>query len=110
MQKQYMEMNVKLPFKMIKRKNWYVAKCPVLDVSSQGENEKKAKENLIEALSVFLFTCIENGTLDAVLKECGFSAIQTPSRKKKLNIPKSEYVNIPIHLLTSQSRQSRCRA
>ena len=103
-------MSVKLPFKMIKRKNWYVAKCPVLDVSSQGDNEKKAKDNLIEALSLFLFTCFENGTLDAVLKECGFSAVPIPGKRKLPKTPKSEYIDIPLHLLASSSCQNRCHA
>lgn len=103
-------MNVKLPFKMIKRKNWYVAKCQVLDVSSQGENEKKAKENLIEALSLFLFTCFENGTLDAVLKECGFSAVPLPMKRKLQRTQKAEYIDIPLHLLASSSGQNRCHA
>ena len=67
-----MIMEIKLPAKIIKKSKWYVASCTVLDVSSQGSTEKKAKNNLIEALSLFFISCIERNTLDAVLKECGF--------------------------------------
>jgi len=41
-------------------------------VHSQGKTEVQAKKNLIEALSLFLESCHERGTLDAMLKECGF--------------------------------------
>ena len=47
-------MNVKLPIEMLKRERWYVASCPALDVASQGETIKKAKDNLSEAVSLFL--------------------------------------------------------
>ena len=101
------EMNMKLPVKLIKRKNWYIANCPVLDVASQGETPTKAKKNLVEALSVFLITCLESGTLSAVLHECGFKP--SPAKKSK-QTRKEDYVNIPIHLLSNQSCQSRCHA
>ena len=47
-------MNVKLPVEILKRERWYVASCPALDVASQGETIKKAKDNLNEAVSLFL--------------------------------------------------------
>ena len=50
----------------------YIAHCPALDVFSQGETEAAAVENLAEALQLFVESCRERGTLDAVLKECGF--------------------------------------
>jgi predicted RNase H-like HicB family nuclease len=59
----------KSPCKLTKRKNWTLASCPVLDVHSQGETETQAKKNLAEALSLFLISCYERGTLDAVLKQ-----------------------------------------
>lgn len=100
-------MNFKLPVKLIKRKNWYVANCPVLDVSSQGDTPSKAKKNLKAALSVFFITCIEQGTLDAVLQECGFEPIYG---KKGFDAQKSDYVNIPIPMIASQPFPIRCPA
>lgn len=106
-----LELKLKLPFKLIKRKNWYVASCPALDVASQGETPAKAKKNLIEALSVFFVTCIEQDTLTEVLKECGFMSVQLPSIKKKSNVAsKADYVDIPLYLLASQTCQDRCHA
>jgi len=57
-----------LPIKYTKRKSWILASCPILDMHSQGETEKKAKKNLEEALSLFFVSCFERGTLDVVLK------------------------------------------
>ncbi len=89
---------VKLPVKFIKKRKWYVATCPALDVVTQGETKKKAKENLAEALLLFMETCLENGTLDTVLKQCGFRPAKR--KLKKLARP-PEYLNIPIPLISS---------
>ena len=51
----------------------YVSYCPALDVYSQGDSEDEASANLIEALQLFLQSCYERGTLDAVMKERGFT-------------------------------------
>jgi predicted RNase H-like HicB family nuclease len=107
MPREEIEMIIKLPIKIIKRKKWYVADCPVLDVASQGDTANKAKKNLIEALSVFLATCIEHGTLDDVMKQCGFKPVKA-SEKKAVSVKPSDYVNIPIHLLSSESYRGRC--
>jgi predicted RNase H-like HicB family nuclease len=101
-------MTFKLPIKLVKRKNWYLAKCPALDVASQGETPEKAKENLIEAISLFVLTCMENGTFESVLKDCGFSPVLKPIKKETAQLPKSEYVDIPIHLLTSEAHKYKC--
>ena len=52
----------------------WIASCPLLDVASHGENRKEAQAMLGEALGAFLFTCYDMGTLDEVLRECGFEA------------------------------------
>jgi len=79
---------VMLPFGLTKRRKHYLASCLILDVHSQGETSEKAKSNLTEALSLFLISCLERNTLDAVLKECGFkvasiSRATKTSRQKK---------------------------
>jgi predicted RNase H-like HicB family nuclease len=100
------EMEFKLPIKYVAKKKHVVASCPVLDVASQGETEQKARVNLIEALTLFLTTCIEMGTLDDVLKQCGFR----PSASGTIEIPEKDYINIPIYLLTDQAGTKHCRA
>ncbi len=102
-------MTVRLPFKIRKKGKLYISSCPALDVFSQGRTQKEAKKNLIEALEAFLTACIEHGTLDDVLKECGLKPYTPPARKKPL-VKKADYVNIPIHLLTQTSAAKQCRA
>ncbi len=104
--------SAQLPLKLTKRKKWVVASCPILDVRSQGETEEKAKKNLIEALSLFFISCFERGTLDSVLKKCGFK----PSREKITPKPgkrrkSKNYIDVPIPFLVKQgSHQSGCHA
>jgi len=90
-------LNVQLSVIILKKEKWYLAGCPALDVFSQGETEQKAEDNLKEALCLFLTSCIERGTLDAVLKECGFRLTANPSKKDK-----ERYITIPIHLLSDR--------
>ena len=104
------EFNVKLPFTITKRAKWFLATCPILDVHSQGETEEKAKKNLVEATSLFLISCIERGTLDEVLKKCGFTPIHPISGPIK-TIPamgNENYINVPIPYLIEPS--SACHA
>ena len=62
----------------------YIAHCPSLDVFSQGGTREKAIENLVEALQLFLESCRERGTLDAVLADCGFEeeAVSSPIERR----------------------------
>ena len=107
--KKNMVMEIKLPAKITKKSKWYVASCLVLNISSQGETEKKAKNNLIEALTLFFISCIERNALDAVLKECGFKKATTyPATPKERKIKKEDYVNIPLNLLSTKSKTEQC--
>lgn len=63
--------NLQVPVRFAKSEDekWYIAYSSVFDLSSQGKTEKKALENLSDALSLFFVSCIERGTFDAVMKE-----------------------------------------
>jgi predicted RNase H-like HicB family nuclease len=92
------EFKVKLPFKITKRPKWFLASCPILDVHSQGPTEEIAKKNLVEAISLFLISCFERGTLDEVLKKCGFAPIHgTPAPMRTASTMGHEnYISVPI--------------
>jgi predicted RNase H-like HicB family nuclease len=89
---QKIEFVARLPFALAKRKNHFLASCRILDIHSQGETEKKAKENLAEALFLFFISCIQRNTLDAVLKECGFEL----GNKIIGKTTRTKYIDIPI--------------
>lgn len=82
-----------MPIVYKRSKGRVVASCPPLDLHSQGRIKKEAKDNLEEALSLFFLSCFERGTLEDVLKQCGF----TPSRKivRKKVVESSAQFNPP---------------
>ncbi len=72
MSKMIVEMKWRLPFTISKEGDMFLSWCPIVDVYSQGDTEQEAKDNLIDALSLFFISCFERNTLDEVLKDCGF--------------------------------------
>ena len=105
------EFRITLPIKITKKKKWFVASCPILDVHSQGETETKARNNLKDALSLFFISCFERGTLDSVLKNSGFRAVHlSPIRRKQPSVIPQDHVNVPIPFLVSQMSDRECRA
>ena len=106
------QFNLKLPVKITKKHKWHVASCPILDVHSQGETETKAKNNLREALTLFFISCFERGTLEDVLKQCGFKAVRPPvAQPAKRSVKSSEsYINIPIPFIVNQDNPAACHA
>lgn len=69
-----LSLELTVPVSLKKEGEFYIASCPVLDVHSQGGTERKAMENLREAMTLFLETCFEMGTLGKVLEETGVHA------------------------------------
>ena len=99
--------SIHLPAVIEKKKKWYIARCPVLDVYSQGETEEQAKKNLSEALAMFLISCHERGTLDAVLKDCGFAPDYSLAQE---TVDLAEYIDVPIPFLVNIADSKQCRA
>ncbi len=59
---------------IIKRKGgWHVARCPLLDLTTQGRSAEEAQRNLREATDLFLTSCLERGTLDRAMRELGIT-------------------------------------
>lgn len=71
----------------------WVSYNPELDVASCGPTEKKAKENLKEAIDSVLSGAKEDGNLKDLLKEAGFDL-----RRGKIKPPKIifEEVSFPL--------------
>ncbi len=70
------EVRVQLPFKVQPEDGHFVSICPALQVYSQGPDEAKALSNLEEAVTLFIESCYERGTLNQVMKDCGFYQTQ----------------------------------
>jgi predicted RNase H-like HicB family nuclease len=56
--------------------NLWVTGCPLLDLYSQGSSENDAKRSLREAILLWVENCVERGTLDQALRECGFQSVR----------------------------------
>jgi predicted RNase H-like HicB family nuclease len=65
-------MEFKVPARIRKKGKWFISSCPLLDVHSQGHAREEAERNLVDALSSFLISCYERGTLEEVLRDAGF--------------------------------------
>ena len=105
------KIDIRLPVRIEQKEKWYVSSCPVLDVFSQGSNPKEARDNLIEAVTLFLVTCLEHGTLETVLRECGFDTVSgSITEASGPAEDKNEYMDIPLYLLSNPSGQARCHA
>lgn len=50
----------------------FVSHAPELDVASCGDTEKEARENIVEAVSLFLKEARKMGTIKQILAEAGF--------------------------------------
>jgi len=92
-----------IPVVVKKKDKWFTASCPILDVISQGDTEEDAKTHLAEALSLFLISCYERGTLDAVLKACGFQ----PAYQANQGIiaeTSEDYIDVPLPFIVDAAR------
>lgn len=46
-----MKTQVPLPIVITKEGKWFVASCPLLDIATQGKNEKEVKENMEDLIN-----------------------------------------------------------
>ncbi len=63
-----------MPAVVKKRRRWYLAACPPLDIASQGETKQNALDNLRDAIHGFLADCHERGTLSSILNQAEFAS------------------------------------
>jgi predicted RNase H-like HicB family nuclease len=98
-----------LPVQYKQDGEWVVVLCPTLDVASQGRTHKAAHAAIIEAVSLFLETCFEMGTLGEVLRNQGFTQMQPPSGGRAR--AQQEMIEVPMELVAhAQTRADRPRA
>lgn len=100
--KRVVRFTMSVPASVRKENKWFYSSCDELDVHSQGKTEKKAIDNLIEALQLFLETSYEQGTLDQVLRERGF----VPERNAK-NAADERMVEVSLSLIADQHAEAR---
>ncbi len=67
---------ISFPIDVKKEVRYYVASCPILDVWACGKTQTDAVKNLKDTLQLFLAHCFDHGTLEMVLKGCGFTSLK----------------------------------
>lgn len=66
-------MQIKFSLHIWQEGKMFVAYTPQLDISSCGETLDEAKNNLLEAVNIFLKETTKMGTLKDILEEAGFT-------------------------------------
>ena len=89
-----LKFELSVPITIFQEDDGFVSHCPVLDLSSQGTSTEEARENLIEAITGFVITCYEMGTLSKIFKECGF----IPVSRNEIDSMETDgdFINIPL--------------
>ena len=64
-------MNLGFTVRILKEEGTFIARVPELDVSSCGDTEADARQNIADAVQGFLETAREQGTLNDILQEAG---------------------------------------
>ena len=93
-----------------KENDIYYICSDAFDIHSQGYSEDEAKENIIEAIQLFIESCYERGVLSEALKELGFEPDREHGRIglqqafSMLQVPEdsgSMMVDVPLPLLVA---------
>ncbi len=96
-----------LPVEYAKEDGVVVASCDKIGVYSQGCTFSEARKNIEEAVNLFLLTCFEMGTLDEVLKECGFAPLSNGQVDNDAN--GSEMIDVVLPFIAARQNKE-CRA
>ena len=79
-------MKLKMTMEIWEKPDWFIAKCPELDIVAQGLTIEEAKDNLNEVIQLQFEEMLEMGTLEEFLEECGYKV------ENDMAIPSSEMV------------------
>ncbi|HEX3355951.1 MAG TPA: hypothetical protein VHS31_03125 [Tepidisphaeraceae bacterium] len=66
-------MNIETTTRVWREGKQFIAHALPLDVASAGDSPEAARRALQEAVELFIATAREQGTLDDVLEECGYT-------------------------------------
>jgi predicted RNase H-like HicB family nuclease len=93
---------VSFPIEVKKEVRYYFASCPTLDVWACGKTQQSAVESLKDTLQLFLTYCVDHGTLETVLKGCGFTSLKkslcqdSAMRLNEIDIPLPFVIDQPL--------------
>ncbi len=91
--------NIEFPVLIEEKEGYFSASCGSLDIYAEGSTHNEAKNHILEALEVFVSTCVEMGTLEQVLRDSGYRTVHEVRAAPDLN---EELVNVPLSLLAAK--------
>ena len=103
------KIEIKVPVKITEKDNVFVSHCPVLDVASQRNTAQEARENFVEAVTAFLLTCFDMGTLAEVLKSCGSEHVEPSTVSHFPATDDADLIDIPLPFIIDNS-SAECHA
>lgn len=86
-------MILKIPFIMRKDEGKFVAECIDLNIVTQGDTLKEARQNVMNAITLHLKSADELGMLDEELEKLGVI-----KKKNKLEMPQRELESVPVEI------------
>lgn len=102
------QINFKLAVFVTKRRKWWLATCPALDLYAQGPGPEKAVASLRDAVRGFVADCFERGTLDEVMKNAGFGPRESGTRAMPRRLKRvHQFVSVPFYLVHRGQRPFR---
>lgn len=67
-----MKINTNVPVSIFKEDKFFIAYCPVLDISTSAETFEKVRDRFREVVEIFFVELVKRGTLDEVLTGYGW--------------------------------------
>ncbi|MBR4742107.1 MAG: type II toxin-antitoxin system HicB family antitoxin [Desulfovibrio sp.] len=92
-----------LPPDPCEERNAWIVGCPEIDLYTQGDTYEEAAENSTDALQGWFKVCMEHGTREKVLAECGISPTRIASMKNSYT---EALVRQPLLILAKQGVRS----
>lgn len=99
--RQFIEIQIRVPVSVKQERDWFISRCEPLNLFSQGKTEAEALENIQETVELFVESCYRRGTLEQVLKDCGFQPTHGRPPKRRVE---QHMVNVPLPLVASAKR------
>jgi predicted RNase H-like HicB family nuclease len=69
-------LRIKLPYRLDRDGDWYVAMCSLVKSVGQGRTQRAAVQNLKDAIALKIQRNIEKGTLSESLRDYGFYEVR----------------------------------
>ena len=86
----------KFPVSILREGKKYVAYTPALDLSTSGKNYEEVKRRFSEIVNIFFEELLKKGTLEEVLRDLGWTRLQTKWVPPLVISQESQTIQVPV--------------